>query len=341
MGYVASTHRVSGDPSTGPIGSRPVSPRLSHLPLPTLSHLISLLIVLSLGLAVEAQSGRRKTEQTKTPSPIDATQAPTTAAKTSPGSAAQEKKDQAKKPGDDVDATEVLRISSNLVPVPASVVDTRGFAVGNLKLEDFELRIDGQVKTISDLSRSDTPVRLALLFDNSGSLLSSREIETQAAERFFRRVLRPYDQAAIYSVATDVYLAQPMTNDIRRLEQTIAGFGKPEGGTSLLDGIVDAAVYLKSYRGRKVIVIVSDGADTTSHLDFETTLQKVLSEDCEVYVVQTGLYENANLRDLTAERRMEALTLVKLPPIWRSNTFSVTTLSTSVATASFIPSPCA
>jgi Ca-activated chloride channel homolog len=121
-------------------------------------------------------------------------------------------------------------------------------------------------------------------------------------------VLRPIDQAAIYSVSTDSYIAQPLTSDIRRLEQTIESFGQPEGGTSLFDAIVDATRYLHPYRARKVIVIVSDGADTISRLDFETTLQRVLKEDCEVYVVQTGLYTSANVRDLAAERRMELLT---------------------------------
>jgi Ca-activated chloride channel family protein len=308
MGYVAATNRVSGaDAATIDAGGQRVSLQSSRLRLLVFRPPIALLFVFSLVFAVPGQSGRRKSEQAKTPSPVDATQAPP-AAKNSGSTSSPEKKDQARKPRDEIDSTEVLRISSNLVPVPASVVDLRGFALTNLKLEDFELRIDGQIKTISELSRSDTPVRLALLFDNSGSLLASREIEKQAASRFFRHVLRPYDQAAIYSVATDVYLAQALTKDIRKLEQTIDSFGKPEGGTSLLDGIVEAAVYLKAYNGRKVIVIVSDGADTTSRFDFETTLQKVLSEDCEVYVVQTGLYENANLRDLTAERRMELLT---------------------------------
>ena len=275
--------------------------------------LVSLLFVLSLVFSVQAQSGRRKSEQKKTPSPIDTTQASTSSAQTSSGktsgsSKTQEKKDGAK--GEEVDPAEVLSITSNLVPVPASVFDVRGAAVTDLKLEDFELRVDGQVKTISELSRSESPVRMAMLFDNSGSLLASRELEKQAAKRFFGHVLRSFDQAAIFSVSTDYYLAQPLTNDIRRLEATIESFGKPEGGTALFDAIVEAAIYLRPSHGRKVIVIVSDGADTISRLDFETTLQRVLREDCEVYVVQTGLYSNANVRDLAAEKRMEALTLL-------------------------------
>lgn len=272
--------------------------------------LLALALIFALVIIVPAQSGRRKSEQTKTPSPIDTTPATPgkTSQQTNSGSQTQGKKDPAKPASDEVDASDVVHVSSNLVPVPASVVDDRGSAVTTLKLEDFELRIDGKVEAISDLSRSEAPVRMAMLFDNSGSLLASRDLEKQAAKRFFGRVLRPVDQAAIYSVSTDSYLAQPLTSDIRRLEQTIESFGAPEGGTSLFDALVDAARYLRPYRARKVIVIVSDGADTISHLDFETTLQRVLKEDCEVYVVQTGLYTNANVRDLAAEKRMETLT---------------------------------
>jgi Ca-activated chloride channel homolog len=210
--------------------------------------------------------------------------------------------------GNGEEATDVVRVSSNLVPVPATVVDSRGIALTNLKLEDFELRVDGQPNLISDISRAETPVRMAMLFDNSGSLSESRDFEKRAAVRFFQNVMRPADQAAIYSVSTTVELTQPMTNDVRRLQQTIEGFGKPDGATSLHDAIFDALVYLKPYAGRRVLVIVSDGQDTTSRLpehDFDNTLQRLMSDDCQVYVVQTGVYDNANVRDLTAERRMQ------------------------------------
>ena len=205
---------------------------------------------------------------------------------------------------DDVD---VVKVSSHLVPVPTTVIDVRGVAITNLRLEDFELTVDGQTKLISDLIRSETPVRLAMLFDNSGSLDFARDFEKRAAIRFFRNVLRPVDQAAIYSVATTNVLAQPMTSDIVRLQQTIDGFPKPEGATSLYDAIFEALTYLKPYGGRRVIVVVSDGRDTTSREDhdFEATLKRLSSDECQVYVVQTGVYDNANVRDLAAERRMQ------------------------------------
>jgi Ca-activated chloride channel homolog len=209
---------------------------------------------------------------------------------------------------DEIDPDDVVRISSNLVPIPVSAVDKRGNAVVNLKLDDFELRVDGDLRPLSDLTRSETSVRLAMLFDNSGSLDAAREFEKQAAIRFFRKVLRAKDEAAIYSIETDSYLAQPLTNDVVRLERTIAMFGKPEGGTSLFDAILSAAAYLRPYSGRRVLVIVSDGIETTSkNTDFDQVVQHVLADDCQVYVVQTGLYEGANLRALAAERRMEQL----------------------------------
>lgn len=198
-----------------------------------------------------------------------------------------------------------MRVSSNLVPIPASVVDPKGIAIIGLKLEDFELRIDGQVKPISDMTRAETNVRMAMLFDNSGSLDMAREFEKQAAMHFFRTVMRPADEAAIYSVETESYLAQPLTRDVGLLQQTILSFGRPEGATALFDAIIEASRYLRPYPGRRVLVIVSDGIETMRENDFELTMQEALANDCQIFVVQTGLYDGVNLRALAAERRME------------------------------------
>jgi VWFA-related protein len=207
----------------------------------------------------------------------------------------------------EIDSTDIVRVSSNLVPIPVSVFDARGIALTGLRLEDFELRVDGQLRNISDLTRTETNVRMAMLFDNSGSIDFAREFEKQAAKHFFRKVMRPVDEAAIFSIGSDNYLAQPLTKDVSILERTIESFAKPEGSTSLFDAIIEAASYLRPYAGRRVLVIVSDGVETTSRNDFETTMRQVLADDCQIFIVQTGLYEGANLRALAAERRMEQL----------------------------------
>ena len=283
--------------------------------LPVMPWLVVVMLLgISLATVVFAQSGRNqgkapKTSTTKTkssgsiagPTPLPGSQTPRSA--TQP-SAKDSPKDNS---SDEVDDSDTVRVVSNLVPIPASVVDLKGIAVTGLRLEDFELRVDGQLKTISDLTRTETSVRMAMLFDNSGSLDFARDFEKQAARHFFRQVMRPADEAAIYSIETESYLAQPLTSDIQLLERTIDSFGKPEGATSLFDAIIDASAYLHPYRGRLVLVIVSDGVETTSRNDFETTMQRVLAADCQIFIVQTGLYDGANLRALAAERRMEQL----------------------------------
>ena len=258
-------------------------------------------------LPAHSQSGRQKNTNASA-SPTPGVTRPRQSTKTMPAppvmpqASAKSNTDNGGNESDDV-----VRVSSHLVPVPAVVLDARGAAVTNLRIEDFELTVDGEPKLISDLYRAETPVRMAMLFDNSGSLDASRDFEKRAAMRFFRTVMRPLDQAAIYSVSTTVELSQPMTSDVARLERTIDSFPKPEGATSLYDGVFAALTYLKPYTGRRVIVIVSDGRDTTSRLDhdFESTLQRLSSDECQVYVVQTGVYDNANVRDLAAERRMQ------------------------------------
>ncbi len=219
-----------------------------------------------------------------------------------------------------VDDDEVISVESALVPIPVSVTDASGRAVTNLKLEDFELLIDGKAAEIGELFRSETPVRLAMLFDNSSSVMEAREFEKKAAVRFFKRIIRPEkDLAALFSVSTGTRLEQPLTKNSDQLVRAIENFPTPQGATALLDGIIKAANYLKDVEGRRVIVIVSDGDDTISDATFEETVRIVQAANCQIYVVKTTDFENfkrtgirggnANIRQLSAERRMQELAI--------------------------------
>jgi Ca-activated chloride channel family protein len=222
------------------------------------------------------------------------------------------------KPNSEVDDGDIIRVDSFLVPIPVSVINLNGRAVDNLKLSDFSLLVDEKAAEISELARSETPVRLAVLFDNSSSVTQAREFEKKAAIKFFKRVLRPdKDLAALYSVATGSRLEQPLTKNTAQLTQAIENFAMPQGATALLDGIIKAANYLKETDGRRVIVIVSDGEDTISDATFEDTVKAVQATNCQVYVIKTTDFENfkktglrvgnANIRVLAAERRMQEI----------------------------------
>ena len=268
--------------------------------------------------AAFAQSGRNKATPTPTPAPRP--RGVYTPTENFPVDTTKPAVISAKQSDDSDGGGDIIRVESALVPIPASVTDSNGNIVDNLRLEDFQLEVGGNPAEISEISRSQTPVRLALLFDNSSSVTSAREFEKKAAVRFFKQVVRPdKDLAALYSVSTYSKLEQPLTKNVSSLVSAIENFDKPEGATALLDGIVAAANYLKAADGRRVIVIVSDGEDTYSDLSttLEKTVKTVQSANCQVYIVKTTDFENfkqsgirggnANIRSLTAERRMQGL----------------------------------
>lgn len=270
-------------------------------------------LIIICAISVAAQSGRTKQSPTPTPKSI-----PGPSVVFMPPDIMLPDKKPTPTPTPKVATdNDTIKVDSVLVPIPVSVTDAAGRAVSNLQLSDFELKIDGKVVEIGELTRTDSPIRLAMLFDNSSSVLVAREFEKKAAVRFFRRVIRPdRDKAALFSVADFTRLEQSLTSDVSMLTQAIDMFPEPKGATALLDGVIEVADYLRSANGRRVVVIVSDGEDTYS--DLKTTLENVVkalqTSDCQVYVVKTKEFENykrtgvrggnANIRALTAERRM-------------------------------------
>ncbi|HVG31080.1 MAG TPA: VWA domain-containing protein, partial [Pyrinomonadaceae bacterium] len=250
-----------------------------------------------------AQTNNAPTPAQSAPTQTNSAQPQASPAQASPAPSSPAQPDAAQ---DDevVDENDVVRVESNIVLIPASVVDSRGRAITDLKAEDFELKVDGELKPIGDVSRAETPVNIAFLFDNSASLSAAREFEKQAAVRFFQSVVRPIDRAAVYSISTMPTLSQGLTNDVNRLVRTIQNFGKPDGATALFDALTQAADYMRPLAGRKVLVLVSDGTDTVSDATFEDAINRALLAECQVYVVQTRQVEDPSLHDTVSEQRM-------------------------------------
>ena len=207
------------------------------------------------------------------------------------------------------ESEETIRINSDLVNVVVTVAGKPSGASLELKREDFEILEDGVPQEIANFSReADQPLKMVMLFDTSLSIEHVLDFERRAAARFFERVIRLQDRAAVFSVSTDVVVLQEFTNKIpllidatRRLQSL--------GATSLYDSIYLAADYLKAARGRRVIVIVSDGGDTTSSNSLLEALAQAQKSDALLFAVFTGNpWPSQNLRDLAAERALETLT---------------------------------
>src|SRR5262245_29132596 len=207
------------------------------------------------------------------------------------------------------ESEETIRINSDLVNVVVTIAGGQPTSLLDLKQEDFEILEDGAPQEIANFSRNaDQPLKLVMLFDTSTSVAPTLDFERRAAARFFERVIRPQDRAAVFSVASDVEVLQEFTNKVPLLVNAIRQLDA-NGATSFYDGIYLAADYIKNARGRRVIVIVSDGGDTISNKSLLDALAQTQKSDALIFAVFTGNpWHSQNLRDLAAERALETLT---------------------------------
>lgn len=195
-----------------------------------------------------------------------------------------------------------IRLSANLVTVIAAVSDPAGNPVNDLTPDDFDVFEDTIKQDISGLYREgQMPLRMVFLFDTSSSIRSRFDFEKRAASLFFQQVLRTGDEAAIMSVSTDPKLEIEFTPDADRLVSAINTL-RAGGATSLYNAMIEAAKYLRQTKGRHVILVLSDGTDTSSSATLARSLAEVQKSDAVIYGVHSmGVAASANVQDLAGE----------------------------------------
>jgi len=188
-----------------------------------------------------------------------------------------------------------FRSSTDVVAVTAVVRDRKGRFVRDLVRNDFVIAEDGRSKTIVDFrSESDGPVKLALLFDISGSMrVGTRADEARAAARHLLSTLRPADEAALYSFDTRLQRVHAFTSDVQALEAALDDVERPYGQTSLYDAVaemsksfaIDWRVGGSALPQRRAVVVLTDGVDTRSRLTPSEVSVIASAIDVPVYVV--------------------------------------------------------
>ncbi len=178
-----------------------------------------------------------------------------------------------------------FKVDVNLTILYATVKRPDGWVDRTLTAKDFDLREDDQEQKIAFFNReSELPLRIALLVDSSLSTARDLKFEEQAATRFFQSVLRPQDSAAIFDFSYDVDQLSGYTNNVRALSRGIRSI-IPGTATSLYDAIYLASSTLKRQKQKKVMVIVSDGADTTSHVSYDEALKAADEAQAIIYAI--------------------------------------------------------
>jgi Ca-activated chloride channel family protein len=179
------------------------------------------------------------------------------------------------------DAT--FRSSTRIVPVVTTVLDANGRLVPNLEQEDFTILDNGKPQEIAFFQNEVQPFTVVVMLDKSGSMTANLKILDQAAEQFLLRML-PADKGQVGAFSDKIQLSGTFTNDRDDLIGALRDlqFGNP---TRLYDAIDESIDALSGVEGRKVVLVFTDGDDTSSRLGFGDVLARARADEIMVYAI--------------------------------------------------------
>lgn len=187
-----------------------------------------------------------------------------------------------------------FREAVELVTLNVTVTDTSGRYVTGLDVNDFLVLEDGRPQEVVFFSRAATPMAVSILIDTSGSMRRDLPLAKDAAWQFITR-LRPGDLAQVAEFDRQMRVLQPFTDDRQALERAVSRV-QLGGATSLYNAVyvaLDLFRMLPVPRDdevrRDVIVLLSDGADTSSLIEFDQMVEAARRSYVVVYAIGLGL----------------------------------------------------
>ena len=175
----------------------------------------------------------------------------------------------------------------NLVEVYASVTDERGELVTGLTREDFEVKESNERQTVSTFAEGDFPLTAVVGLDRSFSMAGERLAVAKSAARVFLGELRPEDEAAILAIGSEVETLAPLSTDRRAQLDALAGLDA-FGTTGLYDAIIRAIDLSQAGKGRRTLVLLSDGNDKYSKATAEAAVERARRSDVMIYPIAIG-----------------------------------------------------
>ncbi|MEP6946412.1 MAG: VWA domain-containing protein [Acidobacteriota bacterium] len=204
----------------------------------------------------------------------------------------------------DKEKDEIIRVDTQLVDVPVSVAGSDGRPIRDLKKTNFQVFEDGKPQTIESFATASAPFEVVLILDTSGSARSDLQLIKRAAADFIQS-LRPGDRVAVTAFNSEKIDGQsfafnevlsPLTNDRDRLRSAIDR-ASVSNGTPYYDSLIDVAEKIfrdaasDEFRGRRAVVALTDGVDSTSSADFEEVREKLAQIGVICYFIKVDTRE--------------------------------------------------
>jgi len=198
-----------------------------------------------------------------------------------------------------------MKVDVNLVNVFVTVTDLHGAPIGGLTKDNFILKEDDRQQQIKVFDReSALPLSIALAIDTSLSTRHDLPLEQASAKRFAHEIIRPVDGLSVYAFSEVVNEAtRGYTSDLKHIDESIDHI-RVGAATALYDAIYLASRALDRRKGRKVIVLITDGGDTISKVDYKEAVRASVEAEAIVYSIIVVPIENSAGRETGGEHAL-------------------------------------
>ncbi len=198
-----------------------------------------------------------------------------------------------------------LKVDVNLVNVFVTVTDGHGAPVGGLTKDNFVLKEDDRDQVIKVFDRqSALPLSIALAIDTSLSTRQDLPLEQTSAKRFAHEILRPIDGLCVYAFSEEVRdVTRGYTSDLKHIDEKVDHI-RLGAATALYDAIYEASRSLDRRKGRKVIVLITDGGDTVSRVDYKEAVRAAEEAEAIVYSIIIVPIESSAGREIGGEHAL-------------------------------------
>jgi Ca-activated chloride channel family protein len=205
---------------------------------------------------------------------------------------------------DDFQSAPTFTVDVNLVNVFVTVLDENNAPVAGLKKDDFKVFEDNNLQDIAVFEReSQLPLSIVLAIDTSLSTHKDLGLELDSAKRFAHSILRPVDLISVFEFSEVVNEAVPFTANLPTIDRGIRSI-RAGSATAMYDAIFLAAGALRDQRGRKVLVIITDGGDTVSKVSYQEALRAAQQAEATVYSVIIVPIQASAGRDIGGEHAL-------------------------------------
>ncbi len=203
-----------------------------------------------------------------------------------------------------------FNVDVKLVRLLVTAKDQSGQIIGSLDQKDFTVYDCGVPQNISVFERNtEFPLSVSVLIDVSGSTARELRYEVNSVEKFLKALIgqgNEKDAASLYSFSDTVTLLANFTRRLGRLSDALRDV-HPDGGTSMYDAISLASDGVRNRTGRHVMIIVTDGGDTTSRLKYRDALEAAQRAESAIYGILVVPVANDAGRNTGGEHALQTI----------------------------------